>query len=69
MLTVGVSCAFDGAPSVSCKLKQACYDSNSSLMRCVLNTDVPGFRQLFAEGEARPADCLAPWDNSLLHVT
>lgn len=68
-LSLSASSALGVAPSINWSLKQAYYNSNPSLAICLQNADIPGLRRLFAEGEARPSDQLAPWGNSLLHVT
>lgn len=56
------------APSIDLALKQACYNDNPLLVNCVRSGDIPGLQRLFAEGEARPTDVVAPWADSLLHV-
>lgn len=56
------------APSIDLALKQACYNNNPSLISCVRSGDILDLQKLFEEGEARPADVIAPWGDSLLHV-
>lgn len=56
------------APSIGLALKQACYNDSPLLVNCMHSGDISGLKRLFAEGEARPTDFVAPWGDSLLHV-
>lgn len=67
-LSLDMHSGHNRAPSINLALKQACYNENPSLIRCVRRGDIPGLQKLFEEGEARPTDIVAPWGDSLLHV-
>lgn len=69
LFSVSVSTAVGGGHSMGWKFKQEYYNDNPSLVRCLAQADLSGLQQLFAKGLARPTDRLAPWANSLLHVT
>ena len=68
MISLSAGGAFGHASSISWSLKQAYYNSNPSLTSYLQKSDIAGLRRLFAEGEGRPSDQLAPRGNSLLHV-
>lgn len=67
-LSLDLHSGYNRAPSINLALKQACYNGNPSLIRCLRRGDIPGLQKLFEEGEARPTDIVAPWGDSLLHV-
>lgn len=67
-LSLDLHSGYNRAPSFNLALRQACYNGNPSLIRCVRGGDIPGLQKLFEEGEARPTDIVAPWSDSLLHV-
>lgn len=56
------------APLINWTINQECYNHNPSLITYMESSDIFGLQNLFAEGEARPTDIVAPWGNSLLHV-
>ena len=55
--------------SVSWSLGSCSYNQNPMLVNCLHNGDISGLKTLFASGEAKPSDILAPWGNSFLHVS
>lgn len=67
-LSLELHSGYNRPPSINLALKQAYYNGNASLIRCVRRGDIPGLQNLFGEGEARPTDIVAPWGDSLLHV-
>lgn len=56
------------APIIDWTLKQVSYNNSSPLLACMEGSDIFGLKTLFAQGEARPTDIVAPWGDSLLHV-
>ena len=57
------------SPSISPNLESRSYNQNPRLLNCLHNGDISGLKTLFTRGEAKPKDILAPWGNSLLHVS
>ena len=58
-----------GSPSISLSLGSRSYNQNPLLIDCLHNGDISGLETLFANGEAKPTDILAPWGNTFLHVS
>lgn len=54
--------------SISWSLRSCSYNQNPMLVNCLHNGDISTLKGLFASGEAKPTDILAPWGNSFLHV-
>lgn len=67
-ISIAIDAAQHRAPLIDWTIDQECYNNNPSLITCVASSDIVGLQNLFAEGEARPTDLVAPWGNSLLHV-
>ena len=55
--------------SISWSLGSCSYNQNPMLLNCLHNGDLSRLKSLFASGEAKPTDILAPWGNSCLHVS
>ena len=55
--------------SISWSLGSCSYNQNPMLVNCLHNGDISRLKSLFASGEAKPTDILAPWGNSFLHVS
>lgn len=68
-LSINLSFPRSGAPSLTWKVKQAACNDDPELLRCLRGADVDGLCQLLDDGRARTTDILAPWGNSLLHVS
>jgi hypothetical protein len=57
------------APDVNFGLKQRHYNQNPSLVRLLNLGDIRGIQAMLLRSEASPHDLLAPWGNTLLHVS
>lgn len=68
-ISIAIDAAQHRAPLLDWAVKQECHNNNPSLITCMAKSDIVGLQSLFSEGEARPTDLVAPWGNSLLHVT
>lgn len=67
-ISIAMHAALHRAPIIDWTINQEYCNNNSSLITCMESSDIFGLRKLFAEGEARPTDVVAPWGDSLLHV-
>lgn len=67
-ISIAIDAVQHRAPLIDWTINQEIYNYNPSLIACMERSDIFGLQKLFAEGEARPTDVVAPWGDSLLHV-
>lgn len=67
-ISIAMHAADHRAPLIDWTINKESYNNNSSLITCMEGSDILGLQNLFAQGEARPTDVVAPWGDSLLHV-
>jgi hypothetical protein len=59
----------EGTPDMSWKLKQRHYNNNPNLVKFLNLGNISAIQNMFRKSEASPHDLLAPWGNTLLHVS
>lgn len=52
-----------------CTIKSEMYNSDPRLLQAINSGEIGQLKALFFEGVARPTDIIAPWGNTLLHVS
>lgn len=67
-ISIAMHAAHHRAPLIDWTINIESYNNNLSLITCMEGSDILGLQNLFAQGEARPTDVIAPWGDSLLHV-
>lgn len=68
-LRFGLRSSRPNSSSISWSLRSCSYNQNPMLVDCLHKGDICTLKGLFASGEAKPTDILAPWGNSFLHVS